>query len=223
MSTENTKVSMDQLVVKELYYRYRDFITPVGVICICLFTVWVVILPQIQNWFGMQQEVATDVQQIQILKQNLNAITQMNDTTLNSLLTISSSALPTTKDFSAMVNALNTAALAAGTQIGDYTFQIGNVAGVIPNTPTGVGPTSLQLSVTIPGTIQTMKEFVRNLKKSLPLSDVISVSQNTDSTITVIVVFYYAPLPKITFHDTLPLTIIAGKDEVFLESLKSVQ
>lgn len=222
MKAVNTKVSMDQFVLQSLYFQYKDFITPVGVIFVCLLTCWIVILPQIQNWFTMQDQIVTDTQQLSILKQNLNAVTLMNDGNLDMMLQTASSALPTDKDFAAIVNALSTSALQAGTQLGDYNFQIGDLTDV--NTGDSSAPVQLprlQLVIILPGNLSTTKAFVANLKNQLPLSDVTSISQNADSTVTVTVIFYYAPLPKISFNDSVPLQVVSGKDEAFLKSLSS--
>lgn len=223
MKPGNGKISLDQLVLKSLYFRYKEFITPVSVILVCLITVWIVILPQIQNWFAMRDEIATDTQQLSVLKQNLNAVTIMNDGNLDTLLQIASNALPADKDFAAIVNALTSAALQAGTQIGNYNFQIGDLSDTITPGPrrTSQQP-DLELVISLPGNLSTTKSFVANLRRELPLSDVTSVSQNADNTVTVRVVFYYAPLPKIAFNDTVPLPVVSGKDEAFLKSLGGV-
>ncbi|HXS14612.1 MAG TPA: hypothetical protein VN711_00615 [Candidatus Saccharimonadales bacterium] len=222
MSTEIKKVSLDEMVIKSLYYRYKDFLTPFIVIVVCLITIWIIILPQIQGWFTMQGQISDDTQKLTILKQNLNAISVMNDTSLNTMLGIATSALPVEKDVTGIVNALDTAALKSGTQIGDYNFQIGNIAGVDPNAGVAIQQNTLQLVVTVPGNLVTMKNFVANLRNELPLSDVKSLSINQDSTVTVTVVFYYALLPKITFDDTAPLQLVTGKDQQFLENLGGI-
>lgn len=216
-SIANTKVSIDQLVLKTLYYRYKLFITPVSTIGVCLILCWVVVLPQVQNWFSMRGDIETDTAKVATLQQNINAVTLIDDTKLDGLLKVASNALPVDKDFASIVTAISDAAGRSGTALGDYNFQIGDIAGTDSTVKGQQLP--LQLSITLKGTMDDTQRFMQQLKRELPLSDVISVAANTNQTVTVIAVFYYAPLPKITFNDTAPLKIFTAKEEQLLTSL----
>lgn len=213
----NTKVSLDQLVLRALYYRYKNFVVPVSTIAVCAFLFFIFIIPQIQSFLAMQDQVAGDKEKLATLQKNLQVVSALDDTKLDSELSIASSALPTDKDFAGVLQAISSAAANAGSVLGDYNFQIGelvdtNVKGQSTQLP-------LQLSITIKGDLDTGRNFIEELKKQLPLSDVTSISVNSNGTISLQIVFYYAPLPKITFDDSLPLVSLSSKDQQTLNLL----
>lgn len=218
MSTAvNTKVSLDQLLLKTIYYRYKVFLIPVSTITVCVILFLTVIMPQIQTFLTMRDQVEGDSTKLATLQKNLTTISRLDDTKLDTYLTIASDALPTDKDFAGVLSAISSAAATAGSILGDYNFQIGdlidtNVKGQSLQLP-------LQLSITIKGDLDTGRRFIEALKQQLPLSDVTSISVNSNGTISLAIVFYYAPLPKITFDDSMPLITVSPKDQQVLDQL----
>lgn len=221
MSALNPKVSLDQIVFKALYYRYKDFIVPVTTIGICIFLFVVVIMPQIQAWMAMRDTISGDAQKLVTLKENLRIITNLDDGKLDTYLETASSALPTDKDFGGILQALSTAAANAGTSLGDYNFQIGDLVG--SDTKSSSGQLPLQLTIGLKGDLAVGKKFIEELKNQLPLSDVTSISVSSNSTMNISIVFYYAPLPKITFDDSMPLVTLSPKDEGMLKLLNQTE
>lgn len=212
----NGKVSIDELVIKALYYRFKDFIVPVSTIGICILLWMFLIIPQIQSWLTMRDQVAGDSDKLTVLKQNLQTITSLDDKTLDANLDLASRALPTDKDFVGVLRAISSAAAAAGSILGDYSFQIGDLTG---SSQAKQAQQPLQLTISLKGDLSTAKRFVEEIKSQLPLSDVTEVSVNTNGTLAVTLVFYYAPLPKITFDDTVPLVTLSKKDQEVLKLL----
>lgn len=213
----NTKVSLDQLMLKALYYRYKAFIVPVTTIAVCLILFLTVIIPQIQAFFAMRDQIEGDGAKLATLQKNLTTVSSLDDTKLDTYLTIASNALPTDKDFAGVLSAISSAAATAGSILGDYNFQIGDL--VDTNVKGANSQLPLQLSITIKGNLDTGRRFIEALKQQLPLSDVTSISVNSNGTVSLAIVFYYAPLPKIVFDDSLPLTTLTSKDEETLNLL----
>lgn len=221
MNATNAKVSFNQLVVKALYYRYKLFVIPVSTIGICVVLFFFVIIPQIQSWLAMRDQISGDTQKLATLQQNLQIISHLDDTKLDTYLSIASSALPAEKDFAGVLQAVSSAAGGAGTILGDYTFDIGDLGGADSKNKTIQLP--LQLTVNIKGDITTGRRFIEELKKQLPLSDVTAIAVNSNGTIAITATFYFAPLPKITFDDSVPLVTLSPRDEEVLKLLQATE
>lgn len=216
-SIGNTKISFNQLVLKTLYYRYRTFIAPVSTIIVCIALFWLVIIPQMQAFFAQREALATDTQNLATLHQNLTTVTRLDTTKLNQTLATATKALPTEKDFAGILSALNGAELGAGVILDDYAIQLGDLSGLDQNGKLSQLP--IQLHVSIQGNADAARRFVEQLKAQLPLSDVISVVASSGNAISVTIIFYYAPLPKIAFDDSAPLPVLTTADGKMLETL----
>jgi len=218
---QNKKVSLNELVLQSLYYRYKAFIVPVSTILVCVFLFFFVIIPQFQNFLATKDEITTNVNNLNILKSNLQLVTSLNDDNLNTTLSTATNALPSEKDFNGILSALNNSAAIAGTSLGNYSFSIGDLTGIDQSGKATQLP--LQLNVVVIGDINTAGRFVSALKNQLPISDAISIVSNNDNTNTVTVAFYYATLPKISFTDTVPLPLLSSSDIKLLTTLSSSQ
>lgn len=217
MSSLNGKVSVDQFVIQSLYYRYKDFLVPVGTIGVCLVLFFMIIIPQLQNFLATRDTIGTDTQKLSVLQQNLNAVTLLDDSALTSYLATASKALPAEKDPASIITSLSTAAALAGSSLGDYSFQIGDVAGSDAKIRGQQQP--LQLQVNISGGLSEAVRFIADIKKQLPLADVIAVAVNANNTVSVTIIFYYSPLPKIQFDDSVPLPVLSATDQKTLQDL----
>lgn len=213
----NTRVSLDQLVIKDLYYKYKQFLTPLTTIIICLLLFYFVVIPQIQNWINMRDALTVDTQNVAILHQNLALITQLDDAKLSAYLATATTALPADKDFAGIITSLRTASAVAGAGLGDYSFQLGNLSGLDQSGKASQLP--VQLNIVLKADIPATQRFVAQLRKLLPLSDTIAIAANANASTTVTVLFYYAQLPHIVFHDTTPLPILGSSDKNLLDTL----
>lgn len=215
MNGVNQKVSINQLLLKNLYFRYRAFVTPLVTIVVCILLFFFVVTQQIQNWFAMRDALAVDTQSVAVMHQNLSLVTSLDDAKLNQTLATATSALPTEKDFTGIVTALQNAAAIAGTSLGDYSFQLGNLSGDTKKS----SQLPIQLTIALRGNITDAQRFAQQLHQELPLSDTIAIAVNANASISVTVVFYYAPLLKITFQDDTPLPVVGSADQQLLEKL----
>lgn len=211
----NSKVTINQLVIKHLYYRYNMFLAPVSVILVCIALFLFVVIPQIQGWFALRDTLVVNAQDLQIMHQNLSTITNLDTAQLDEGLSVATRALPAEKDFAGIVTSLQKAAAAAGTSLGDYSFSVGNLSG----TTNASAQLPIQLNITLHGNITTAQYFVAAIQRQLPLADVLSLEVNNGSSITVTVVFYYAALPKITFQDNRLLPVLSKSAQDLLRSL----
>ncbi len=216
----NQRVTIDQLVFKSLYYRYRAFIIPVATIFVCVLLFWFVVLAQMESFFAQKDALAVDTQKVSVMRQNLSLLTSLDDVKLNQLLTTATSALPAEKDFAGIVNSLQNAAAVSGSLLGDYSFSLGDLTG-LDQKGKATAQLPVQLNVTLKGDLLSAQRFAAQLKKQLPLSDSIAIAVNANESITVTVVFYYAAIPKIVFQDGNPLPILGQADQTLLTTLAS--
>lgn len=217
---ENSKITISDLVVRRLYYRYQSFVTPLVTIFVCFLLFWFVVLGQIQSWFAMRDAITVNAQDLSVMHQNLDMVNKLNDAQLDATLKTATSALPTEKDFTGIISSLQSAASIAGTSLDDYTFQLGDLSGL--DAQGRLSQLPIQLNVVLKGGVVEAQRFIHQLKNQLPLADATAVVVNQNSSVTVTVIFYYAQLPKITFVNTNPLPVLSSGDQQLLGSLTAI-
>jgi len=199
------KVNIDSTTFWFLYRRYKEYLLPVGVIFVCILLFLFVIIPQFQNFLDTQQQAKVESSKLAILKNNLNLLTNMDESQMDSQLQIVSGALPSNKDFEAILNGISVAANKSGVFLGDYEFQVGDITK--PSLNIQSYP-SLQLSLTINGGVSGVTRFMTELYKTVPLSEITSVKvSNITSEITAL--FYYKPFPPLGFNSSMPINPIS--------------
>ncbi|HEV2339277.1 MAG TPA: hypothetical protein VGT05_00750 [Patescibacteria group bacterium] len=213
----NKKINLDQTVFLLLYYKYREYIFPFIVIISCLIIFFQFIMPQIQDWFTLQDQISITSEQIDTLSQNVKILSNIDDKRLDSLLTTAKTALPGQKDFAGILNAISSAASIAGVTLGDYSFQVGSIQG--NGTQTYSGQLSVQVQLTISGGIEEAKSFIAALHTQFPLSNVTGLVINSSTLTSVTANFYYSPFPMTSFDETKPVQTITKADEDFLNQL----
>ena len=213
----NQKVTVNQIVFRNLYFRYRDFVTPVSVLLVCLLLFWFIVIPQIQSFWQQRDTLAVDTQNLAVMHKNLSLITSLDDAKLNQLLSTATSALPPDKDFTGIISSIQQAAAISGANLGDYSFGLGNLSGVDQNGKATQLP--LQLNVQLKGSVLDAQRFAVQLSKQLPLANAVAISVGSNQSITVTAIFYYAQIQKITFQDSRPLPIITNSDIQLLDNL----
>jgi len=207
-------IPINQTTFRILYFKYKPYFISVGVMIVCLFVFLEVIIPQIQTWFSIRDQIAQEQQKLTVLNQNLSVITKIDAKTLDTDTQAVSTALPSNKDFAAVLGAISNAAIIANVGLGDYSFTVGNLSSV------ATADNNLQLTLTINGGIDDVRRFILALKSQLPLSDVTDVKINSVRSSTLIVVFYIKPFPKFTFSTSTPLVGISGQDVITISQLK---
>ena len=202
----NKKINIDSATLNYLYHKYKEFLLPVGIIFACILLFVFVIIPQFQNMLDSQQQAKAETGKLEILRNNLNLLTNLDQAQLDSQLQVASSALPSGKDFFGILTGISAAANNAGVTLGDYSFQVGNItnpaSGGIQSFP------SLEVDLTVNGGTKGVTEFMSQLYKTVPLSEVTNVVlSNTSSQLTVL--FYYRPFPPLGFNDSAPVQVIS--------------
>lgn len=213
----NNKKHIDADIIKLLYYKYRDYVIPIAVFCLSWFVFFQFAIPQIQNFFANKDAVDANEQTLAVLTQNYNLISLQNDNELTNLLDTANHALPATKDFAGILNAISAASATSGVVVNDYSFQIGSINGI--TAPSGTGNQSVQLSLTIKGSINETKEFLSALSKQLPLSEITSVNISNGATAAITANFFFADATKATFVPTSSLVVLSPSQKKILQDL----
>lgn len=207
------------------YYKFRDSelysFTTVGVaivICLALLIYW--IIPELNNWFSIRNEVIATRQRIAVLQQNINFINTLNKNTLNQQLQVATGALPSEKDFGTILDAISYASVNSGVSLSDYSFQVGNIAsssGQV-NVVGYNGLSSIQVTIVVNGGIDQIKHFIQSLENTLPLSEVTMID-GSGGNISLTIQFYQKPFPASNFSTETPLTPLSAGEVSLLQTL----
>lgn len=185
---EKNPFAIDITVITALYRKYKMYVIPAGIIFICILLILFVIIPQVENIFAMQKEEKETREKIASLKKNAAFVQNINQSEEQSQFFITLKALPVEKDYIGILDAIGIASQKAGVATGDYSFQVGSLSQKEADAGTKIG-----LRLTIIGGITETKQFLSELKRSLPLSEVSSTNVNLQSS-DMTVAFHYKPL-----------------------------
>lgn len=220
----------DQSTIQILYSRYKEYFLPAGILFCSAALFFFAIIPQIQSFFSYRQQEKVIKEKIGVLQKNINFLSSFDDADLDSKLQTVSLALPPEKDFILVMQAISKASSVAGVGLADFSFEIGQVSG---NDPSSLQKTAslqnqksparpaLQITLIVNGGLEQAKQFVKELKNTLPLSEVSQID-STDNASTVNVAFYYKPLPPVNLDEQKALQPLSQKDVEFIDKLRSL-
>lgn len=209
-----------------LYYRYKDTpYYPFLIISLVFFVSTIlffqVVIPQIQNWFSISNEVTATQERIDVINQNINFMSNIDKTLVEEQLTLTTTALPFEKDFGGILNAITDASTKAGVGLDDYSFQLGNIASVSGQQSGLVqGQSFVKVTVEISGSMENASNFLKEITTKLPLSEIIEVNGELNNT-TVTLQFYQKPFPQIVFRDDQLLLPLSPENEALLTDWES--
>ncbi|MDP3726963.1 MAG: hypothetical protein Q8Q96_01440 [bacterium] len=213
----NTKLSFDKGVFGILYERYREYIAPIATLFVCAALIVGVVIPQIQEFVAAQNQIKEIQGEILVLKSNVQFLTTLNDSTLDTSVRIVSLALPPEKDFAGILNAITLASAKSGASLGDFSFAVGELS--TKSAQVTLRP-SIQVALTVNGGVLSTQRFIRELSKTMPLSEVLNVAISGNSS-TLTTVFYYKVFPPIKFDERMQLSGLSQNEEQLLNKLTS--
>lgn len=206
----NDKVfGLEIRTLQELYLKYKNYLTPALIIVVCFMLISQITIPQLNFLSQKLQEEKTERAKLATISKNLEILSNLNETTLDSQLQLATDALPIEKNFAGIINTVNLSANKAGVFLGDYEFSVGDLSKVGP----GKNAPSMELVLSVNGGIAATGNFVGELYKSLPIAEVTSIMV-TGNRSTVTALFYYKPFVG-SSDATLPLQVIS-QDRVSL-------
>lgn len=220
---------MGQNNLRFLYYRYKDspyysFGVAVIILSVSLILFFQIIIPQIENWFSIRNEVIATRARIDTINNNINFMKNIDKAVLNKQVSVMSDALPTEKDFGPIINALSESAVQSGVALDDFQFQVGDTSsssGKLNNTAQK-DLSAIKLTFVLTGDASGIGLFLKEIEEKLPLSEVESVEGDSLST-TVKIQFYQKEFPKIIFKDDQPLPQLSKKQLELINKLSGWQ
>lgn len=215
------QISLSSRSLRLLYYRYKD--SPFYLISIFIFLIlfslflfWKVVVPQISNWISINAEIEATEKRIAAIDSNIAYLSTLSNATLEEDYEITSTALPTEKDFVGMLTAVSLSANNASVILDDYSVSIGAITGKKAEI-SGMG--ILKLKLTVSGGVDGVQLFLKELHTKLPLSQVTTLQASKKSTVEID--FYYKPLSTAKFENTTPLPRITSEQQQLIQNLRA--
>lgn len=188
-----------------------------GVILACIILFIIVIIPQIKNLVITIQKASKNQKELEVLKNNVNFFSGLNDSEQDLEVKIVTSSLPSEKDFVSVLRSLSDVSSKSRVSLGDFNFKIGELS--TKSAQTTAKP-SIALSVIINGDALDASRFLNELAKSLPISEVTDVQTGiTQSTLNVR--FYYKPFTPIVFNNEVQVRERSKKSREVMALLSS--
>jgi len=208
--------------IRLLYFKYKDSVGFTIGLALLLIGVTVLIfiqiaLPQANNWFSIQKEVADTTSRITLLKANSAMLAAMDPAIVDRQFDLVSTALPFEKDYTGFITAIDTATLISGMRRDDYSFAVGNLstksAELSPNTV-------ISVKIKITGDADKLLVFLQTMQKQLPLSEIVAVSLNSGgSNVEINFFFKYKP-DNLQIPFTDPLRALTENHKRLLKTLE---
>ena len=214
--TSTKKIALNADFIRSFFRDYKDFILPVSVIFGCIMILFFVVIPQLNQYFQSSQELSTETQKLNLLKNNYNYLLNLDDTKTNADLKTLSKILPSNKDFTGILNALSVVSSKTNVAIGNFSFSLGDLA------KTNLGGTlsspTIKMDVNLSGNAQGVLRFISELKKTAPLSEA-SVIKGTGSNYLLTVTFFYKPFPPQNVSDDAAIIPFTSQNTAFIKEL----
>lgn len=205
-----------------LYYRYKDTsVFSLSVVVLILLVSFVllgqVIIPQVQNWLALQEEAKKTEETILSMQEMQAALSQQTESSLNNDFVIASAAVPIEKDVAGILTAIGSASTKAGVSLDDFSFQVGDLS----TKSAELKPqTSLTVSLTLKGDLESMKSFLREIAEKVPLSEVVSLDFS-DGNARVDLLFFYSLLPdKVPIIYSQKLPVLTEQQRALLRQIE---
>lgn len=205
-----------------LYFRYKDtpwlsLTTVVLLLLVSMVLIGRLLLPQIQNWFSVKNEVAAANVRIKNLRENQLQMSSMSDTVLANQLKTVTTALPIEKDYAGILQVISIASVNAGVGLNDYSFSVGDLS---TQSATLTTDPSISLKLSIEGELEKMIVFLKELNEKVPLAEVIT-TDFSEVGAEISLLFFFKVIPeKIPVSYTEPFKTVEGTNAQLLLTLE---
>lgn len=202
----NGKINADLKSLKFIFNKNKSYILPVVVMLISIILFFQFVIPQFNTLLEVQKEAKESSLKLEVLRKNLDILTNVDDEVLDSQFKILNLALPLNKDFIGILNSVNSTAQKTGVSLGGFSFRIGDIS----KSEDGDNFPVVKLSVPINSGITAINSFVETIIKTLPLSEVYSVKVGNVSSM-VNLSFYYKPLDVSSYSQDILVNPISQR------------
>lgn len=191
----------------QIYVKYKKQILPLTSIVLSLFIIVRVILPQLFSISETNTVISSKIQELETLNNSIRVLGAARDDEASRDLTLSTNALPTSKDIVKIFGALSSAARTSNTELNEFSLKIGGVFG--KETGTGdisaIGVPRVSVTAKVSSTdASNLSQFAQKLVQTLPLSEIKRID-TVGNLGTFEINFYYKPID---------LNLVSKKDKV---------
>ncbi len=210
----NGRVNADIKSLKFIFDKNKPFIVPLAIILISIILFIQFVIPQIGSLLKASQEGKEARLKLEILKDNLSVLKNVNQTTLDFQVKILNLALPPAKDFSGILNAIYLASLKTGANLGSFSFKVGDIS----KSEDGPSFPTIKVSVPINSGVATVNNFVKTISETVPLSEASLIRIGSISS-TVDLYFYYKPLGALNYSQDTRISPLTQKGLTLIKNL----
>ena len=179
--------SIDFATLNIIYKKYKYHLIYISVIIVCFIVLIFFTLPEFSQISQMGKERKIEEEKLKVLKNNLGILQGTDNTLLESQLQAVTTALPESKDYEGILNAISLASSKSGASLNDYEFGVGSLSGDV--TPAAGFP-YINLELIISASQEQTVSFLKSLSETVPLSQITSIKQTPGRT-SIDMIFYY--------------------------------
>lgn len=214
----NGKINADIKSIKFILSRNKPYFLPVSIIFICIILFFQFIIPQFNSLLLAQREAKAASLKLEILKDNLNMLTNTNENSLDEQLKLLNQTLPLSKDFAAILNSIYYASSKAGVGLGAFSLKVGDLSKSEKSDMFSI----ISMSVPINSDATGVNSFVAAISKTLPLSEVTLIKIG-DKASAINLSFYYKPLGSNKNNDDVRINPLTQKGLSLINKLKAFE
>jgi Tfp pilus assembly protein PilO len=214
--TNTKKVNLDREAAQTVFRHYKDNILPLAVIFACILMLFFVIVPEFKQFLIAQEQLRAETQKLELLKNNYNFLSNLEDSQTENNYKILSRVLPPNKDFVGIMNAISVSSQKTGVSVGDFDFSLGNLD---KTTVDAVLPT-IKININLIGNAQAIAKFITELYKTAPISEVTKIKA-TGSVASLEIRFYYKPFPPLNISDETPVVPYSSQTLSLIKQVSS--
>lgn len=217
MDAVNKKVNIDVDTISVLYRHYKQYLLPLGIIAASFLVLFFIVIPQTQQYLTNSDSLKTEQQKLEILRNNNNFLSNLDESKTNDQLQMLSAVLPSGKDFAGVMNSISLNASKANVSVENFEFQVGDLS---KGQEMPVTYPFLKLSLKVSGSTSSLMSFMNSLNKSAPVAQINTIKLDGNEA-DLDIFFYYKPFPAQAVSDEEPISDLTSKDNAFLTELSS--
>lgn len=198
------KNNLNKESLNALYNENKEFSLPILSIVISILLFLVFIIPQLLSFPSRKDEIDLENVKLSAIKESGRILSTANTDLINSQVDLVTKIIPKDKSLEESLNAIFTSASLSNTQIESYNFQ----NSTSPELSQGE-LLKLNFEVNLFGGMNEAANFINNLYKTYPISEVENV-EFKEGISTLSLVFYYSPFVTDTLSDR---TLVKGMSE----------
>jgi len=212
------KVNLDLVSLKFIFDRYKSYIIPVVIILVSVILFYQFVIPEFSALREAQREAKELSQELEVMKSNLNVLSNIDEDVLDSQLEILTLALPLNKDAIRILNSIYATAQKAGVSLGAFSFAIGDIS----KSENTIDLPVIKLSVPIEADVVGVNSFIEIINRTVPLSEISSVQIGNKSS-KIELSSYYKSLADSSYNPKARINPVSQKELTLIDQLNGFE